>query len=62
MSLCETAMDIDSAIQKLNEFKKISKKFKGECELVGFNDNSFTFKVEFGKNEQERRPIGFSCS
>ena len=28
-------MDIDSAIEKLNEFKKIAKKFKGECELVG---------------------------
>lgn len=53
-------MDIDSVIEKLNEFKKISKKFKSECELVGFNDNSFTFKVEFSKDEPERRPIGFS--
>lgn len=54
-------MDIDSAIEKLNEFKKIAKKFKGECELVGFNESSFTFKVEFGNDEPERRPIGFSC-
>ena len=53
-------MDIDSAIEKLNEFKKISKKFKGECELVGFNDNSFTFKVEFHKDESNVKKIGFS--
>lgn len=55
-------MNIDSAIEKLNEFKKIAKKFKGECELVGFNESSFTFKVEFDKDEPERRPIGFLCS
>ena len=55
-------MDIDSAIKKLNEFKKIAKKFKGECELIDFNENSFTFKAEFGKDEPERRPIGFSCN
>ena len=53
-------MNIDNAIKKLTEFKKLSKKFNGECELVGFNDNSFTFKVEFGSEGKEKQPIGFT--
>ena len=53
-------MNIDNAIEKLNEFKKIAKTFKGECELVGFNDSSFTFKVEFSKDNSSTKKIGFS--
>ena len=56
-------MDIDNAIAKLNEFKKVAKKISGECELVGFNENSFTFKVQFGKKDDEIKPIvGFNAS
>ena len=53
-------MDIDSAIEKLNEFKKIAKKFKGECELVGFNESSFTFRVDFNRDNEDRKLIGFT--
>ena len=56
-------MNIDSVIKKLNEFKKISKSFKGKCELVDFNDSSFTIKVDFNDNANEQRHvIGFNAS
>ena len=52
-------MDIDSAISKLNDFKKMSKKL-GECDLVAFNDNSFTVKIQFGEDKPDRcRVVGF---
>ena len=54
-------MNIDNALDKLNEFKKVAEKIKGECELVGFTDDSFTFKVQFGKNEDGHKTIvGFA--
>ncbi len=54
-------MNIDNAIAKLNEFKKVAKKLSGECELVEVSDSSFVFKVEFDKKDSKRRPvIGFA--
>ena len=53
-------MDIDNAIAKLNEFKKVAKKIKGECELVDMNDSSFTFKVQFSKTDDKHKVIGFA--
>ena len=54
-------MNIDNALDKLNEFKKVAEKIKGECELVGFTDDSFTFKVQFGKKEDNHKTIvGFA--
>lgn len=57
-------MNIDAAIEKLNEFKKIAKKVSatnlGECELTGFGDDSFTFKVSFKKDAEDKsKIIGF---
>lgn len=54
-------VDIDNAIAKLNEFKKVAKKIKGECELVDMNDSSFTFKVQFSKSSNEHKVIGFAA-
>ena len=52
-------MNIDLAISKLNDFKKMSKKL-GECDLVGFNGNSFTVKIQFEEDKPERnRIVGF---
>ena len=55
-------MDIDLAISKLNDFKKMSKKL-GERELVAFDSNSFTVKIQFGKENEDMpdrcRVVGF---
>ena len=55
-------MDIDNALIKLNEFKEIAQKIKGDCELIGFTDDSFTFKIQFGKNKDDdhKTIIGFA--
>lgn len=56
-------MNIDNAIAKLNEFKKVAKKLSGKCELVEVSDSSFIFKVDFDKEDSKRRPvIGFAQS
>lgn len=55
-------MDIDAAIAKLSEFKKLaSSSGTGTCDLVGFDDGSFTVKVKFGEDVPQRKPIlGFA--
>jgi len=55
-------MNIDNALDKLNEFKKVAKKIKGECELVGFTDDSFTFKIQFDKKKEDdhKTIVGFA--
>ena len=56
-------MNIDNALDKLNEFKKVAKKIKGECEFVGFTDDSFTFKIQFDKKKKEddhKTIVGFA--
>lgn len=63
-------MDINTAIDQLVRFKKIAKML-GDCNLVGFDNNSFTVKVSFSEQADnndaapvaERRPIlGFAES
>ena len=55
-------MDIDAAIAKLKEFKKVSRKSGiGPCDLVGFDDGSFTVRVKFGDEAPCRKPVlGFA--
>lgn len=55
-------MDIDAAIEKLTEFKKLSKKL-GECNLLSFDDNSFVVKVQFGEEDkpvERTKVLGFA--
>ena len=53
-------MDIDSAISKLNEFKRISSEI-GNCDLMSLSDGSFTVKISFGEEEHDRKPIIGFC-
>ena len=53
-------MNITAAIATLNKFKQVAKKVSGECELLGFGDNSFTMKITFGNDNQKKKIIGFS--
>lgn len=55
-------MNIDAAIAKLKEFKKASKSSGiGPCDLVGFDDKSFTVRVRFGEEPPAVKPIlGFA--
>ena len=61
-------MDINTAIDQLVRFKKIAKML-GDCNLVGFDNNSFTVKVSFAEQAEkcedapvtEHRPVlGFA--
>ena len=38
-------MDINTAIEKLAQLKKMSKSL-GKCELIGFDNESFTVRVK----------------
>ena len=53
-------MNIDSAIEKLNEFKRISNGI-GECDLVSLTDDSFTVKIQFGERQEPRTQIIGFC-
>lgn len=53
-------MNLNAAIDKLEKFQKIAKSFKGKCDLVDMNEESFTIKVIF-KKDSKKTPIGFSC-
>lgn len=47
-------MNITAAIDRLTKFKKMSKTL-GDCDLVGFDNESFTVRVKFsdgGKTEK----------
>ena len=62
-------MNINTAIEKLTKLKKMSKSL-GNCDLVGFDNESFTIRVKYDNVEPsschtpmvfEHRPIqGFS--
>ena len=53
-------MNIDSAIDKLNEFKRLSNGI-GECDLVSLTDDSFTVKIQFGESAETRKTVlGFA--
>jgi len=62
-------MDINTAIEKLTKLKKMSKSL-GNCDLVGFDNESFTIRVKYDNDVSsschtsiafEHRPIqGFS--
>jgi len=62
-------MNINTAIEKLTKLKKMSKSL-GNCDLVGFDNESFTIRVKYDNAEPsscytsiafEHRPIqGFS--
>ena len=55
-------MEINNVIAKLNEFKKVADMI-GACDLVGFDDTSFTVKVKIENDVPERIKVtGFSSA
>lgn len=55
-------MDIDAAISKLNDFKKMSKKL-GNCDLVAFDGSSFVVKIQVEEEKTDRcHVVGFCPS
>jgi hypothetical protein len=56
-------VDIDAAIAKLEEFKKLAESSgAGPCDLVGMDDGSFTVRVKFGEDAPRRKPVlGFAA-
>ena len=56
-------MDLELAIKKLNQFKKMSKSL-GTCDLVALDENAFVVKVQFdnGTSNTHKPVLGFNTS
>ena len=51
-------MNIATAIDQLTKFKKMSKRL-GECDLVGFDNESITIRVKLDSNTKLEKPSGY---
>lgn len=51
-------MNITTAIDQLTKFKKMSKTL-GDCDLVGFDNESITIRVKLDGNTKIEKPSGY---